>query len=49
MLCLLTMVGHTLIGHFHRVSVKKLSEWVVLSERCVNDSEELLANVGLDS
>ena len=44
-----THVGHTLIGHFHRVSVEKLSEWVVLGERCVNDSEELLAHVGLDS
>ena len=44
-----THVGHTFIGHFHRVSVKKLSEWVVLGERCVNDSEEQLAHVGLDS
>ena len=43
-----THVGHTLIGHLHRVSIKKLSQWVVLGERCVNDSQELLAYVGLN-
>ena len=44
-----THVGHTFIGNFNCVSIKKFSEWVVLGERCVDDSQELLAHVGFDS